>query len=100
MAEASRTSCPHCGAPLAPLEIPEAFFEHAHDLACFNDDCPYYVRGWTWMEQQFGVRSSYRYRIDSQSGHASPLHAWAPRDRRGSNLPDDAQAGAGRTEDS
>jgi len=98
MSEASRTTCPHCGARLAPLELPEVFFEHAHDLACFNDDCPYYVRGWAWMEQQFGVRRSYRYRIDAQTGHASPLAVWAPRDRRAGTPPDDAPAHAGGKE--
>ena len=77
MPESSSKTCPHCGGPLAPLEIPEAFFEHAHDLACFNDHCPYYVRGWTWMEHYYGIRSSYRYRIDAQTGHATPLAAWS-----------------------
>ena len=28
------------------------------------DDCPYYLRGWEWMERQYGVKSSYRYRFD------------------------------------
>jgi hypothetical protein len=95
MPEASTATCPHCGAQLTPLGLPEAFFEYAHDLACFNDDCPYYVRGWTWMEQQYGVRSSYRYRIDPQSGRASPLTAWAPRAPQPGSLPDDAPGNAG-----
>jgi hypothetical protein len=95
MPEATRATCPHCGGELAPLEIPEAFFEHANDLACFNDDCPYFVRGFTWMEQQFGVRSSYRYRIDAQTGHASPLAAYAPRAPHLGSLPDDASGDAG-----
>ena len=86
------TTCPHCGARLARLGLPEALFEHAYDLACFNDDCPYYVRGWAWMERQFGVRTSYRYRVDAQSGHASPLAVRSPTAMRGHILPDDAQA--------
>jgi len=98
MSKANRTTCPHCGAQLAPLGLPEAWFEYADDLACFNDDCPYYVRGWAWMEQQFGVRSSYRYRIDSQSGHATPLAVFAPAARRSGALPDGASAAAGREE--
>ncbi|HET6922538.1 MAG TPA: hypothetical protein VFI16_05270, partial [Anaeromyxobacteraceae bacterium] len=68
MSVASGITCPHCEAPLAALGLSEALVAHAHDLACFNDDCPYYVRGFAWMEQQFGVKASYRYRIDSQTG--------------------------------
>ena len=79
MTEASRATCPHCGASLTPLELPEVLFAYAHDLACFNDDCPYFLRGWAWMEQQYGVNASYRYRIDGESGHASPLSVRGPR---------------------
>jgi hypothetical protein len=98
MSEASRTTCPHCGSQLARLGLPEAWFEHADDLACFNDGCPYYVRGWTWMEQQFGVTSSYRYRIDAQSGQATPLAAFAPRTRPPGAPHEGGQAPAGREE--
>jgi hypothetical protein len=91
----SRATCPHCGAQLAPLDIPEAFFAYAHDLACFNDQCPYFVRGFAWMEQQFGVRSSYRYRIDGLTGHPSPLAAYAPRAPSLGSLPEDAAGEAG-----
>jgi hypothetical protein len=69
-------------------------FDHAFDLACFNDECPYYVRGWAWMEQQFGVKSSYRYRVDPRSGWASPLPVWSPTALRSSLLPDGAPEAA------
>ena len=93
MSEESRTTCPHCGAPLARLGLPEAVFDHDYDLACFNDDCPYYLRGWAWMEQQFGVKASYRYRIDGRSGYVSPVAVWSPTALRGSVLADDPPAG-------
>jgi hypothetical protein len=49
------------------------------------------------MEQQFGVRTSYRYRIDTRSGKASPLPVWSPTALRSSILPDGFPAGeAGR----
>jgi hypothetical protein len=86
MSDPTRTTCPHCGAALAPLEISEVFFEYAHDRACFNDDCPYYVRGWEWMERQFGVRSSYRYRVDG-SGRATPLAVFSGAGLRSGALP-------------
>jgi hypothetical protein len=30
------------------------------------------------MEERFGVKSSYRYRIDPATGEASPLAVWSP----------------------
>lgn len=78
MSDVSKTTCPHCKATLARFALPEAGFDHEYDYACFNDDCPYYVRGWTWMFEQFGVKTSYRYRVDSQSGLASPIPVWSP----------------------
>ncbi len=57
--------CPHCGQPLARFSLPdEGGWDGTFQLACFNDDCPYFVRGWAWMEEHYGVRSSYRYRLD------------------------------------
>lgn len=98
MSEAIATSCPHCGAPLERFGLPDTVYDHAFDLACFNDECPYYVRGWTWMEQQYGVKSSYRYRIDPRNGWASPIPVWSPSALRSCILPDDAQADAARKE--
>jgi hypothetical protein len=55
----------------------EGGWESPFHLACFNDDCGYFVRGWEWMEQQYGVKSSYRYRLDPATGQASPLAVWS-----------------------
>jgi hypothetical protein len=72
-------SCPNCGQPLSPLTLPEeTAWEAPFQLVCFNDDCPYYVRGWAWMEAQFGVKASYRCRVDPTTGQASPLPVWSP----------------------
>ncbi|MGZ6142364.1 MAG: hypothetical protein ACXWLM_03445 [Myxococcales bacterium] len=73
-----KTACPHCGGRLQEFALPEAVFDHASDFACFNDECPYFVRGWVWMEEQYGVHASYRYRVDSRSGYASPLAVHTP----------------------
>ena len=71
--------CPHCDGFLQPFELPDAGgWDSAFHAACFNDDCPYYVRGWQWMEERYGVKSSYRYRIDPATAVASPVAVWSP----------------------
>jgi hypothetical protein len=73
------THCPHCAEPLLPFRLPEeGGWDTEFHIACFNDDCPYYRNGWRWMEERYGVKSSYRYRIDPSSGRASPLAVWSP----------------------
>jgi hypothetical protein len=99
MSEATTNTCPHCGMRLLRFELPDAF-DHAYDMACFNDDCPYYVRGWSWMEERFGVRSSYRYRVDGQTGQAMPIPVWSPTALRSSIVHEDAPACAAPKEHS
>ena len=57
---------------------PNAGYQCEYMFVCFNDDCPYYVQGWRWMWEQFRVRSSYRHRINPDTGAASPLPVWSP----------------------
>ncbi len=95
MSAASRPSCPHCHAPLSRIALDETLvLGRPYDLACFNDECPYYERGWSWMEQQFGVKVSYRYRIDPNNGYASPLAVWS-REALRDGILDDASEHAG-----
>ena len=71
--------CPHCHSSLLPFSLPETGgWQTDFHVACFNDDCPYYKQGWERMEQRYGVRSSYRFRIDPATGKASPLAVWSP----------------------
>jgi hypothetical protein len=98
MPGANGSSCPHCRTALSRVALNEDLCDHAYDLVCFNDECPYYVRGWTWMEQQYGVRASYRYRVDAGNGLETPVPVWAPTALRDSILPDDATSGAGQKE--
>ena len=61
------------------MEMPSnAGFQCEYMFVCFNDDCPYYVQGWRWMWEQFRVRSSYRHRVNPDTGASSPLPVWSP----------------------
>jgi len=70
--------CPHCEEPLKAFELPDnTGWEGEFQLACFNDECPYYVRGWQHMEERYSVKASYRYRINPETGDPSPLAVWS-----------------------
>jgi hypothetical protein len=60
-------------------------------FVCFNDACPYFVRGWAWMEGRYGVHASYRYRLDPETGESGPLPVWAGCDFRGSIIPENQE---------
>lgn len=78
MASESRTTCPHCGLTLARWENPQlGSWSGEFQYVCFNDKCPYFVRGWLWMNDRFGVKASYRYRYDPESGETGPLPVWS-----------------------
>jgi len=71
--------CPHCNHELQAFELPDnTGWEAEFQLACFNDDCPYYTRGWQHMEAKYAVKASYRYRVDPTTGKSSPLAVWSP----------------------
>jgi hypothetical protein len=79
MSEAQDTAtCPHCNARLQPMQMPEEGGWNAITvLVCFDNECPYYRKGWDWMWEQYQVKASYRYRLNPASGKASPLAVWS-----------------------
>ena len=78
-AAAKELRCPHWGDQLKGFSVPDdtQWVEKVH-FVCFNDDCSYYREGWEWMEQQYGAKASYRYRvIDPDTGVSAPLAVWS-----------------------
>ena len=70
--------CPHCGTKLALWEPPADCSWTEAQQVCVNDECSYYVRGWQWMEERYGVHASYRYRRDPSTGQSGPLPVNSP----------------------
>ena len=47
-------TCPHCGSRLRKWRVPDgATWSEPFFFVCFDDTCPYYREGWTWMKSKF-----------------------------------------------
>ena len=70
--------CPHCDQPLKKWRCPpDSTWGTEFQWVCFNDDCSYYVKGWKWMLERFQHRSSYRHRMNPETGEQGPLPVWS-----------------------
>ncbi|MFC1731977.1 ogr/Delta-like zinc finger family protein [candidate division KSB1 bacterium] len=70
--------CPYCDGNLLKWQSPPESSWGGEILAvCFNDECPYYVRGWKWMMEKFQQNASYRYCVNLKNGREYPLPVWS-----------------------
>ncbi|MBI4677180.1 MAG: hypothetical protein HY748_06320 [Elusimicrobia bacterium] len=69
--------CPHCAKVLLKWRTPEGAAWGPIQFVCFNDDCPYFVKGWEWMRTKFNQKVSYRHRLDPETGSRGPLPVWS-----------------------
>jgi SAM-dependent methyltransferase len=75
--------CPHCGEKMLKWAVPDNPFEVTWDndfmYICFNDACPYYVRGWDFMYREGNRGSSYRLMYNPEKDCCMPIPVPTPR---------------------
>jgi hypothetical protein len=88
-------TCPHCGGSLKKWLVPdEATWDDEFFLVCFNNDCPYYKRGWEWMKEQYNQQASYRYALNPNNGSSLMIPVWDAEATR-QMIVDDSGGGCG-----
>ena len=68
--------CPHCGGKLSKWQVPDSPFNEwpsEFQYICFNDECPYLVRGWEVMNRQGNAGVSYRQMYNPENGSLTPI---------------------------
>ncbi len=74
--------CPYCGEKMKKWQVPDNPFCQTWDndfmYICFNDDCPYYIRGWDVMYRDTNQGLSYRCMFNPVNGCCSPIPVPTP----------------------
>jgi len=69
--------CPHCDRKLSKWEVPDNPFcqtwDNAYMYICFNDECPYFVRGWDKMYRDTLQGMSYRLMYNPEKDRCMPI---------------------------
>ncbi|MEJ2587467.1 MAG: hypothetical protein P8165_07760 [Deltaproteobacteria bacterium] len=85
MAAQEAPRCRHCNEEMKKWAPPaDSTWSTSFLWVCFNDDCPYYVRGWDHMMKTQETKASYRHSLNPETGSQGPLPTWsneAHRDR-------------------
>jgi SAM-dependent methyltransferase len=69
--------CPYCDQQLSKWEVPDNPFCQTWDnefmYVCFNDECPYFVRGWDKMYRDTQQGMSYRLMYNPEKDRCFPI---------------------------
>lgn len=69
--------CPYCDSKLKKWEVPDNPFCQTWDndfmYICFNDECPYFVRGWDRMHRDTNQTMSYRLMYNPEKDRCMPI---------------------------
>ena len=71
--------CQHCGKKMSKWATPQMPFGGSTTwtseflYVCFNDRCPYFVKGWDWMWNNYHRHVSYRHTLDPATGRTCPV---------------------------
>jgi SAM-dependent methyltransferase len=75
--------CPYCGEKLRKWAVPDNPFACTWDndymYICFNDACPYYVRGWDVMHNEGTCGASYRLMYNPEKDRCLPIPVPTPK---------------------
>ena len=69
-------ACPHCQKALSKWEVPDdpcIDWPNEYMYLCFNDHCPFLVRGWRYMWEQMIEGHSYRYLFNPLTGASTTV---------------------------
>ncbi|MFO8175915.1 MAG: class I SAM-dependent methyltransferase [Longimicrobiales bacterium] len=69
-------ACPHCRESLSKWEVPDdpiIDWPNEYMYLCFNDACPFVVRGWRFMWEQGIEGHSYRYLFNPLTGASTTV---------------------------
>jgi SAM-dependent methyltransferase len=75
-AVAETMSCPYCSERLRKWAVPQTPFtewDQEFLYVCFNDRCPYLLRGWRAMAEQGNTGFSYRLMFNPGNGRCLPM---------------------------